>query len=62
MDQINKQLLDEIQMKRKEDPILTSVSIGYSYYDSKNQNIEDVIEEADWMMYEHKRKRKEGKA
>lgn len=62
VDQFNKQLLDEIQVRRKKDPILPSISIGYSYYDPKNQNMEDVIAEADWMMYEHKRKQKEGNA
>lgn len=62
VEQINKQLLDEIQARRAKDPILPSVSIGYSYYDPKNQNMEDVIAEADWMMYEYKRKQKEGNA
>ena len=40
-----------------------SLSIGSSYYDpKKSSSIEDLIQEADRMMYEHKRRKKEGPA
>lgn len=61
--QINQSFMNEVKERRKNDKVLPSVSIGYSYYDPKNQSIQDAIAEADQMMYERKRRRKkkEGK-
>lgn len=61
VDQINESLLQAIKERRKKEPALPLVSIGYSYYDPENQSIQEVMEEADQMMYEHKRKHKESK-
>ena len=33
MDQLNQNLLKTIEKRKEEEPILPSVSIGYSYYD-----------------------------
>ena len=58
VEQINQELFDEIKMRRENNPILPMVSIGYSYYDPRNQSIQEAMAEADQIMYKYKRKHK----
>ncbi len=47
-----------IDIKRKEDPLLPSVSVGYGYFTHNKNTVNDAINEADEMMYELKHKHK----
>lgn len=51
-----------MEIQRTREPKLPYVSIGYAFYDPKKDSIADVINEADAMMYERKRKEKELRA
>lgn len=55
---INEAIRRDLNILRETDPHLPGVSIGYAYYDWNYQNIRDVIEEADQMMYRKKERRK----
>lgn len=59
VEQMNEKFLEKISEKRKETPKLPTVSIGYAYYNPDNQNFQDVIEEADKMMYAFKTAKKD---
>ncbi len=52
-------LVKELREKEKRFP---GVTVGYAYYDPENQNIQDVVNEADAMMYKYKKIRKNKKA
>ena len=58
IESLNHELFMLISNHRETKPIFPTVSIGYAYYDPENQNIVDVIKEADSMMYKYKKKRK----
>ncbi len=47
-----------IETKRKEDPLLPSVSVGYGYFVRNKNTVNDAISEADNMMYKIKNKHK----
>ncbi len=49
-------LHENIANKRKTNPLLTSVSVGYSYFNYGENTVNDAINEADAMMYELKNK------
>lgn len=51
-----------MKIQRTREPKLPYVSIGYAFYDPKKDSIADVINAADAMMYERKRKEKELRA
>lgn len=48
-------LLRAMEIQRMREPKLPFASVGYAHYDPKQNNIVDVINEADAMMYERKR-------
>lgn len=54
VERMNCNFLNAIEKLEKGESRMPSVSIGYAYYDPENQNIQDVISEADKMMYEFK--------
>ncbi len=56
--QLNHDFFMNIQELRDTGKRLPSISIGYAWYDPKNSNIQDVVAEADKMMYEYKKKRR----
>lgn len=58
VESLNHDLFMLIGEHRKEMPNFPTVSIGYAFYDPDNQNIVDVIKEADSMMYKYKKTRK----
>ena len=55
---LNSRFFSNMEELRKIDERMPSVSIGYAYYDPENQNIQDVVSEADDMMYKYKQLRK----
>ena len=44
-----------MEEKRKKEQRLPYISIGYSFYDPEIQNVQDVVSEADQMMYQYKK-------
>lgn len=58
VEQLNNKLINEIKLLQKEDERMPDVALGYSYYDESISHIQNVIEEADAMMYENKQKNK----
>ena len=54
VEEINGNFFAEIIRLREKEKRLPYVSIGYTYYDPENQNIQDVVQEADQMMYQYK--------
>ncbi len=46
-------------LRQKEEKDLPNVSLGYAVFDLKKENLSDVIEKADRMMYQNKQKNKE---
>lgn len=59
VEQLNHDFFMAVQELREREERTPSVSIGYARYDPKHSNIQDVVAEADRMMYEYKRKRRE---
>lgn len=51
-------LFRAMEVHRMREPKLPFISVGYAFYDPKKSSIADVINEADAMMYERKRKEK----
>lgn len=58
IDQLNHDFFMSIQRLRQKENRIPSISIGYACYDPKCSNIQDVVSEADQMMYEYKNKRR----
>ncbi len=58
IEKLNHELFTSIGKHRETSPSFPTVSVGYAYYDPDNQNIMDVIKEADDMMYSFKNIRK----
>lgn len=56
---LNTRFFQEMEKLRDVDERMPSVSIGYAFYDPGTQNIQDVISEADEMMYKYKQTRKQ---
>lgn len=56
IEELNHNFFMAIQKLRSTDNDLPTVSVGYAYYDPENNNIQDVISEADLMMYHYKHK------
>lgn len=54
VEELNNQFTQAIERLRKEDERMPGVSIGYAYYDNATTNIQEIIEEADAMMYKNK--------
>ncbi len=59
IEQLNHDFFMDIQKLREKEARTPSISIGYAWYDPKYNNIQDVVTEADQMMYEYKKKRRE---
>ncbi len=55
---MNQEFFDKMKLSRKKENHLPEVSIGYAYYNPETQSIQDVVAEADQMMYEKKEERK----
>lgn len=58
IDEMNQTLRNRLDKKRAIEPKLPDISVGYSYFHKNTSKIDDVLEEADKMMYDVKRKRK----
>ena len=58
VEELNQRFQSAVRYRQAEDSRMTGVSIGYAYYDSGVSHIQDVIEEADAMLYENKPYRK----
>ncbi len=58
VEEFNHQLFTDVGKYRKIHSRFPTVSIGYAYYDPENQNIMDVVKQADDMMYSYKNIRK----
>lgn len=54
VEQLNNTFITEIRKQQNDDDKVPNVSIGYAYYDGKEDYIQNVIEEADEMMYSNK--------
>ena len=54
VEQINSSFFKAMAKLREQDSRMPMVSVGYASFDPKNQSIQDVIEEADQMMYKYK--------
>ncbi len=59
---LNHDFFYSIKELREKEKRLPGVTVGYAYYDPDNQNIQDVVNEADAMMYKYKKMRKNKKA
>ena len=51
---MNARFFEMLAAKRKQEPRLPYVSIGYVHYDPATNNVEDAVAEADQMMYRYK--------
>lgn len=58
---LNHDFFYSIKELRENEKRLPGVTVGYAYYDPDNQNIQDVVNEADAMMYKYKKMRKSRK-
>ena len=54
VEQINTSFFGAMAKLREEEARMPAVSIGYACFDPKNQSMQDVVEEADQMMYKFK--------
>ena len=54
LDKLNREFEKAMVHLRESDLELSGVSVGYAYYDKNKTNIQEVIEEADEMMYRNK--------
>ncbi len=59
---LNHNFFYAIKELREKEKRLPGVTVGYAYYDPDNQNIQDVVSEADAMMYKYKKMRKSKKS
>ena len=51
---LNRDFVSAIKLLQKKDPRMPSVSMGYAYYDAAASHVQNVIEEADAMLYRNK--------
>lgn len=51
---LNRQFLDAVHELHKNDSRMPEVALGYAFHDAENTHIQNVIEEADKMMYQNK--------
>lgn len=51
---INGSFLQKVGELKEKEARMPGVSVGYAYFNPENQNIRDVVEEADQMMYRNK--------
>ena len=56
---MNTEFYRMMEQRRKDEPRLPFVSIGYAYYDPKNQSVQEAAAEADRMMYKFKEAHRE---
>ena len=56
LEELNEEFASAIQTLQNEDKRMPDVSIGYAYYDAASSHIQNVIEEADAMLYKNKNK------
>jgi diguanylate cyclase (GGDEF)-like protein len=54
IDMLNEAFFDAVEQRRKKEPKFPTLSIGYAFYSPGQNNILDVVEEADQRMYEYK--------
>ena len=57
LEELNRAFTAAVQTMRQEDSRMPDVSMGYAYYDAAASRIQDVIEEADAMLYQNKNSR-----
>lgn len=55
IDELNEQFLSAIEKLQKEDTRMPNVALGCAFYDSATAHIQQIIEEADDMMYQNKK-------
>lgn len=53
-EELNRDFASAIESVRKKDPRMPGVSTGYAYYDAAVSHVQNVIEEADAMLYRNK--------
>ena len=58
IEELNHNLFMDLEKVRSRDDKMPTISIGYAPYNPVNQNIQDVVFEADQMMYKYKQIRK----
>ena len=51
---MNRRFAAAIEQLREEDGSMPGVSVGYAYYDEATAHIQDVVGEADAMLYHNK--------
>ena len=54
IEELNSRFVSAIRELQKEDGRMPNVSLGYAYYDAAASYIQDVIKEADAMLYRNK--------
>ena len=54
LNMLNRKFREAIEAVRTQDPRMPDVAIGYAHYSAGTSHIQDVIEEADAMMYQNK--------
>ncbi len=54
VEELNEEFLSRVEKERREDNRISKVAIGYAHFNADKDNILDVIEEADKMMYKDK--------
>lgn len=59
VEQLNERFFHAMEEQRKKESRMPYISVGYSYYDRENQNMQDTVAEADQMMYRYKETHKE---
>lgn len=53
-EEMNRRFSAAIERLRQEDGTMPGVSVGYAYFDTASTHIQDVVEEADAMLYRNK--------
>lgn len=55
IDKINIEFFDKLMELREKEKRFPYISVGYAYYDPEIQNIQEIVSEADQMMYQNKK-------
>ena len=56
LDKLNTAFQEVIEQKHREDPRIPYVALGYAFFRSGHSHVQAVVEEADTMMYQNKKK------
>lgn len=54
MEEMNRSFFRELESLQREDATMPGVSMGFALYDAASSHIQNVIEEADAMLYRNK--------